>query len=288
MPIRSRSTIPWLFCILGAGCANLGEGLTRAALPPEAPAVEEILADLEANDAAITSFRAAGTFTLESPETDAVQKFRRGRILFRRPADLYVQGNHNVTNIPIFKLVCVGKEFVLEFPAAAKHNYYSLSGEEFDDVPFPVSPSDITREVFLPEDWGALGRREARVVDYDVKRGVAVVAIGKKGRPRRRIEVALMDGPEASSWVVVRNEGLGEDGEPISVTLSTDYRMTDGIRFPARVETRFPTESTRMVFAFRNVRLNVDLPDETFDVGARARELRLHASPAAEGGRDER
>lgn len=269
-----NTIIPWLLCALLFGCAHTGMELERAELPQHAPKIMDILTDLASNDLGIGSFRAAGTFTLESPETDAVQRFRRGKILFRRPADLYIQGNHNVTNMVVFKLVCSGKEFVLEFPASAKNNYYSLEGEEFEEVPFPVSPADVTREIFLSEAWGEFGRRGARVVDYDAVTGLAVVEVGKRGEARRLLEVVLMGAPEPR-WVVVRNVRLGPDGAELSITRLGDYRVVDGTRFPAWVEAYFPTESTRMTFEFRNVRLNVELADETFDVRARARELRL-------------
>ena len=109
------------------GCAGLGQRVELASLPDGAPTAAEILRDLAENDAPIANFRGAGTFVIESPEFDAVKKFR-GNIKFRRPADLYVQGNHKITNIPLFKLICVGPEFLMEFPGSQDQSFYQREG----------------------------------------------------------------------------------------------------------------------------------------------------------------
>lgn len=112
-----------------AGCSTLGEGALGLDLPADAPSVQSILDDLERNDGAIRSFRAAGTFTLVSPKFDAVKRFRSGRIMFQRPSSLFIQGNHRITNVPLFKLISVGKEFLIEVPTNYKENHYQLEGE---------------------------------------------------------------------------------------------------------------------------------------------------------------
>lgn len=256
-----------------AGCASLGEGVESASLPEGAPSAIEILQDLAANDQQIENFRGAGTFILESPEFDAIKKFR-GRIMFRRPADLYIQGNHRVTNVPLFKLTCVGEEFLMEFPGSRDQSFYQLAGENFEDVPFSVSPSDIAREMFLPEAWGELGRKDARVVGFDPERNVATLSIGPRAAPRRRIEVTRLN-PERPRWVVVRNLRLSEAGRVLADTRLDDYSAIDLAMFPTKIDAWFPSEATRMTFTMRNIRLNTDLSEEHFDIHARALELRL-------------
>ena len=168
------------------GCAGVAGRVKIAALQDGAPTAAAMLRDLAANEARITNFRGAGTFTLESPEFDAVKKFR-GSIKVQRPADLYVQGNHRITNIPLFKLICVGPEFLMEFPGSRDHSFYQLEGEKLDDVPFSVSPSDIVREMFLPEAWGEIGRREARVIGFDSEKNIAPPPIVPRSPARRWI-----------------------------------------------------------------------------------------------------
>ncbi len=247
-----------------------------ASLPAGAPTSREVLDDLGANDMAIRSFRAAGTFSLESPEFESVKKFRGGRILFRRPMDLYVQGNHRVTNMTLFKLISVGPEFLIEFPTSREQSYYQFEGEQFEDVPFSVSPSDIVREMFLPEPWQELGRRQARVVNYEAVEGRATLDIGPVKAPRRRIDVLRLDS-QLDAWVVVRNERLREDGTVLAVTTLEDYHELEGLYFPAIVDAWFPSEATRMRFEMRNIRMNLELPDDVFDVRGRAIELNLAA-----------
>lgn len=261
--------------LAGAGCANLGEPVTRTELPLGAPTAEAIVADLAANDAAIETFRAAGSFVLESPKLEATQRFRGGRILFRRPADLYVQGNHRVTNIPLFRLTAVGDEFLMEFPTSKEDSFYQLEGEEFADVPFSVAPAEIAREMFLAEDWSALEADEVRVIDYDPAAETATLAVGKGRRPRRLVTVARVN-PDAPAWVVIRNERY-EDNQLLAVTELGQYRVEEGIHFPAYVDAYFPTESTRMQFDLRTIHLNRPIDNAEFNVRQRAWELGLAA-----------
>lgn len=256
------------------GCASLGERVARTAFVGVAPDIGEILSDLSANDARIRNFRAAGTFTLESPEFKAVKKFRGGRIFFRRPSDLYVQGNHRITNITLFKLISVGKEFLIEFPHGEEQNYYELEGVEFEDVPFSVSPSDVAREMFLSESWGDLGRREVRIVGYDEIQNIVTIEVGPKSNPRRTVVAARVNLANPS-WVVVENRRYNDDGTVLALTRLGDYRVLDGALFPAEVDGYFPTEATRMKFEMRNIRINTELPEGTFDIRTRARELGL-------------
>ena len=262
---------------LVSGCMSVGEGVEFAPTAEAVPEIERILRDLAANDAHVKNFRGAGTFTLESPEFDAVKKFR-GSIKFRRPSDLYVQGNHRITNIPLFKLTCVGSEFLMEFPGSQDRSFYQFEGTRYVDVPFSVSPSDIAREMFLPEDWRRIKRREVRVLRVGVDGNVAILEIGPKNAPRREIEVARVN-PENPRWVVVKNTRLADTGDVIARTTLEGYSAIGAALFPTSIDAWFPTEQTRMTFTMRNIRLNTNLPNEDFDIRARARELNLAHAP---------
>lgn len=242
-------------------------------LPDGAPEVSDVLADLVRNDSRIENFRGGGTFVLESPEFDAIKKFR-GSIRFRRPSDLYVQGNHRLTNIPVFKMTCVGPEFLMEFPGSKDQSFYQLEGEVYDDVPFSVSPSDVAREMFLPESWDKLKRRETRIVAFDSDSGIATLAVGPRSRPRRFLEVERRN-PENPSWVVVRNIRMGDDGHILAETNLTGYSVLESTIFPTEIDAWFPTEATRMQFRMKNIQLNTELPEKYFDIRARASELNL-------------
>lgn len=274
-------TVIGALLILTAGCAGLGDRVKRVDLPPGAPRASVLLADLAENDERIQTFRGGGTFILESPEFDAVKKFR-GSIRFRRPADLYVQGNHRLTNIPIFKLTSVGSEFLMEFPGSRDDSFYQIEGEQFEDVPFSVSPSDIAREMFLPEHWNELRRRDVRFISFDDTEGAALLEIGPEDEPRRLVELVRVD-VDNPRWVVQRNWRLGEGGAVLAETRLEGYHEVDGALFPASVDAWFPTEATRMTFRMRNIRLNTELPEKYFDIHARARELNLAVREPRDG-----
>lgn len=262
------------------GCTHLGQRVERIALPPGTPEIESILADLSANDSAISSFKATGSFTLESPDLSGTKTFKNGLILFRRPADLSVLGRNHL-NIAVFRLTSVGSEFLIEFPASRDEPYYQFEGEQFANVPFSVSPSDIAREMFLPEQWTKIGKRDARIVAYDSTGQTAVIEIGAKRAPRRRIVVS---GPP---WVVVHSERLNEkDGTTLAVTAREDYTDISGIKFPTSIDADFPTEQTRMSFKMRKIFPNIELDKAEFDIRARARELGIYTTGSGAGKRN--
>lgn len=249
-------------CLLSLGCAHLGQPLARTELPADAPEVGEILANLAANDAALRTFRATGTFTLVSPERPGIDRFRHSKILFRRPADLHVLGRGPLL-ATVFRLTCVGREFLIEFPTD-KQWYYNLEGEQFGGVDFSVSPSDVAREMFLPEAWEQLKPRQVRMTAYKPDEETVTLEVLERGFPRRwvRRRLTLTGLP----WVVVRSERLDRRGGVIAVVTKDAYQVKDGILFPAKVDAKFPCEQTRMTFDMRNIRLNAELDDPTFNI----------------------
>lgn len=252
-----------LALLVSAGCARLGERVQFAPSAPGAPRPADILAALAENDHAIQSFRAAGSFKLESPDFEAVKVFKDGAIAFRRPADLSVRGR-NALGMEIFRLTSVGSEFLIDFPASRDKPYYRVEGEQFASVPFSVSPSDIAREMFLPENWDELKKREVRLLDYDPQTTTAILEIGPRNAPRRRVTVM---GPP---WVVVKNERI-EAGQVVAVTAKDDYRDAGGVRFPAFIDAWFPGEKTRLTFEMRKISPNAEIDNSLFDIKARAR-----------------
>ena len=255
-------------CLLVPACAHLGQRVEQTPLPPGAPQIDDVLNALAANDAAIRNFKATGTFTLSSPDLAAVERSRDGAIYFRRPADLCVIGRGPLRTV-VFRLTCVGSEFLIEFPATpTEEPYYRLEGERFSSVPFSVSPVDIAREMFLPETWSGLRKSEVRMTSYDPAAQTATIEIGPKRAPRRR---GVLSG--GKTWLVTRSERLNEKGEPIAVTTRGDYREIEGVYFAASLDANFPLEETRMTFEMRTIVPNTELKDELFDIKARAHEV---------------
>lgn len=236
--------------------------MERADLPPGAPSTADILRDLQANDAALLNFRAGGTITVESPKLDSIQRFPSGTVAYRRPGDLYVVGRTRL-NVIAFDLKCSGNEFLIRFPTVSdpeQRYYYRLGGEQFDSVPFSVSPDDIAREMFLPVAWNELRERDARVVAYDEAEGTAALQLPAGHGMTRRLEV------RGAPWVILESTLIDQGGEIVARTIRNDYAEKDGVRFPAYVDTSFPGEDTRLTFEMRNIRINTELPSSLFRI----------------------
>lgn len=264
-----RKALLVALCLL-AGCAHsgsrLGPAVDSAPLPPGTPAPAEILADLARNDAAIANFRATGKFILKSPQLEETLLLPQSAITFRRPADLSVTGRK--MGSPVGRLTCVGEEFLLEI--ATRHEYlHAENGARFESVSREVSPADIARETFLPEDWSALGADKVRMVSYvAAEQRAAFEVLAARGRKiHRRVEVT---GPP---WVVRRSELLGEDGQVVAVTTKDDYRDNDGVRFPAQIRSDFPGENAFMEYKMLSFTVNAEVDPALFDIGARLREI---------------
>ncbi len=252
-------------CMVVGGCVRLGEEYQPRDLPPGAPTPEMILQDLAANDAAIHTFRATGTFTLKSPELTATQLLRESAIHFRTPTDLLVIGRKYGKQV--FRLTCVGPQFIIEFPTERQY-YYRPEGERVEGVDDAVSPADIAREMFLPEVWSELDPRQARITAFDPERGAAAMEVlsgGLRRRPRRRL---LLEGVP---WIVRRSELLDRDGRIVAVTRKDAYHEQGGVRFPTQVESVFPGQDALMRFDMRELFLNTPIDDAQFDIASRTR-----------------
>jgi len=265
-------------CLVCFGCTHLGPRLEQTVPHPGAPTLAEVLADLAANDRQLNSFRATGAFTLVSPERPGADRFGQSTVTFRRPGDLNVVGRKLALPKPLFRLTCVGNEYLIEFPTE-KQYYHELEGAEFESVPFPVSPSDVVREMFFPEDWEKLTPRHVRMVRYDDGTRTAAIEVLEsilRKRVRRRVEVT------GTPWVVTKSELLDKQGDIVAVTQKSDYRDIEGLRFPAMVDAEFPGEKTRMSFNLRSVTLNPQINPGDFNIDALKQRLESLGHEAVE------
>lgn len=268
--MQKRALFVLLALFLG-GCAHsgrdrLGTAVPQEDLPPGTPSAEVILQELAANDAAIENFRASGKFILKSPQLEETLLLPQSAITFRRPADLCVTGRK--LGSPVGRLTCVGDEFLLE--VATKHEYlHGDRGARFDSVSREVSPADIAKETFLPEEWSALGAGRVRMTGYDAAAQRATFEVlAERGRKvHRRVEVS---GPP---WVVRRSELLDASGNATAITTKDDYRDNNGVRFPAEVRSEFPGEDAFMSFSMKSFTLNETVDPAMFDIPARLDEI---------------
>ena len=252
-----------MVCLEITSCKTTGKTAPRPAqLSRGAPDLSEIVSDLHANDEALRDFRAAATFTLTSPRIEAVQRFTSGAVAYRRPADLYVVGR-NKLNVTLFRLTSHGPEFIIEFPTEQNVDdryYCSFEGEDIANVPFPVAPADVAREMFMPIDWSESSEKDMRLVANDAAAGQATIEFDVKGNLVRRLVV------QGKPWSIVHNTLTDRSGTTLSDTVMSNYVEIAGARIPTNVDANFPEERTRIKFELRNVRINTGLPDSMFAI----------------------
>jgi hypothetical protein len=245
-----------------AGCGTLGNRLNQRDLPPGAPEVTAVLEDLAENDTLLNTLDARGRFIVESPDLREGKLSCAAHIWYRRPTDLNVIGTHQLTGLQVFKLTCLGSEFLLQLPTEKKC-YYFLNDMPVEDTQFSVSPSDVAKEMFLAESWAEIKPNQLTIEAYDDSTGVLTIAVGSRRSPRRRIELS---GPP---WRVIKNTRLEKDAI-VSETTMSEYYEKDGVRFPTEVDCWFPSRQSRMTFKVRDPKINPEFNNDPFVIDREA------------------
>ena len=158
-----------------------------------------------------------------------------------------------------------GEDYLVEFPQKPKDSeerYYDpLNGLGQANVPADVSPSDVAREMFLPEDWGSLKRRQRRIVSANPNKETLTITVGPEKAPHRRLVVGRV-GETVGSWAVLRSELLEEGGMPVAIVTREEYHRKEGVLFAEHVRAWFPKQRARLTFDMRNIRMNRDLDEQ--------------------------
>ncbi len=235
----------------------MGDPVEQSSRPAGTPVLADVLADLAANDAKIDSFRAGGSSIIKSSQLEGVQRFRTGSVMFRRPADLFVEGRLAIGAVAL-RMVSIGDQYLIEFPVLREY-YGRINGVDVEPVPFDVPPIEIAREMFFPVDWGTVRPRRCEFLRYDAEASCLTFRYRESRTLSREITV------EGPAWVVVQNDRI-ENGRVVASTVSSDHNSKDGIRFPTRVVATFPEYETTMEFRMRNIRYNADINEEYFTI----------------------
>ncbi len=235
----------------------MGDPVEQVNPPVGAPELADVLASLAQNDAKITSFRAGGSSIIKSSQLEAVQRFRTGSVMFRRPADLFVEGRLVIGAVAL-RMVSIGNQYLIEFPVLREY-YGRINGVDVEPVPFDVPPIEIAREMFFPINWGTVRARRCEFLRYDSE-NTRLTFLYRESRTISR-EVTV----EGPAWVVIRNDRI-EDGRVVASTENGDHNSKDGIRFPTRVVANFPEYETTMEFRMKNIRHNADIDEEYFTI----------------------
>lgn len=252
-----------LICFV-SGCVSLGTPVATLPLPPGAPSVETILSSLAENEAALRSFRAAGTIMVQIPEVEATQISRESSLLYQAPNRLNIIGRRYGTRG--IELTYVDDAFVLEFPTKREYCYRERE-ESFETL----SSAEIVREMFQPERWAELSERVVRMTSFDATAQTAALELWTGGRHPWRKRVIQVQG---APWVLLENTLFNQEGAVIAKTTKAAYHEQEGIRYPTEIESTFPGEGAWMRFLMRRVDINLEVEASVFDLQQRVKSLK--------------
>jgi outer membrane lipoprotein-sorting protein len=215
--------------------------------------VKRAIETLAAGQNDLHNFKARARFSIESPDLERRQSFR-GNLAVEMPDKVRLVSN-GAFGRKLFDLISVGKTFLLYYPSEQKV-FFEKEGVEVESLPFSVSPSDIVKELFLPEDWACMRFEDVKVVSPGGRR--MVIAVYSDGRLTRKLWV------QRPRWWLVRDELYAEDGTLRALTVFERYREIGGMWLPTHLEAHYPQRETRMVMQISNVEVNSQLDPAMF------------------------
>lgn len=247
--IKNKSILALLSVVsslIALSCARWGKPLEWELIGEEKIRVEEIIRDIEENDAKIRTLKGRGTFTLKTPQLDTIYQLHQSDIEFNYPDYLFAVGRKYTA--VVLKLTCYKDEFLIELPTEKRY-YYSKGGEYFEHSGARVTPLDIFREMLLTGKVENLKFKSVRLVSYDTANQIAELMLyfdRSRKHPYRKILV------QGKPWVILETERYSENGDMIAKTKRSDYRVSeDGVKFPSVIHCEFPREN-----AFMTIKLN--------------------------------
>jgi len=239
-------------CMLILGCSHLY--VRPMVIPPFREGdVERAVDTLAQRQNGLQNFKAKVKFSLESPDLERRQRFR-GNIAVQMPDKLRLVSS-GAFGRKLFDLISVEKSFLLHFPSERKV-FFEQEGVEVESLPFSVSPSDIARELFLPEDWGQIDLDNVELIAPGGRR--TTIAVNSQGRLKRKLWL------ERPRWLLVRDELYAEDGTLRAVTVLGRYRRIQEMWLPTYLEAHYPMRETRMVMNLGSVMVNTELHPRMF------------------------
>ena len=240
-------------------------------LPENLPALQEILHDLALNDSALRAFEGRGRAIVESPNLEAIQVLRQSDVYYHKPDALHVIGRRHGTTV--FRLTGNSHGFLIEFPTERKYVHEPADNtvraeitDSDQELYYSITPVDILHEMFHQEDWANLPMENLDLTAVAEVDGILTAYLDVYSQfgnyPRRRLLL------EATSGWVVRHSTLmnPENAAVIAETTLGNYRVIDGVRFPAEIDTVFPMHESRMQFSFTSINLNRTPDEQLFDL----------------------
>lgn len=252
-----------------AGCVHTRESAPEATLPPGAPEVGEILADLQSPDRHIENLASNGEIRMRLPGEAGIQRFPQGRVHFQQPAQFFAQGRKG----GVVRIYSEGGRFLLELPSE-KTFYHGAEGDHFEDIALDIAPSRIFRELFLIDLLDGIAPERVQIESHDEAARQTVLAVYGEGR-RRRVERRLIVAPSPEGWTIVESQLFDVNEQLIGRTVCEDYQRLGGILVPTRVTVTFPEHEAEMSFTMSapSVKINQAPPPAMDDIDAKRAEL---------------
>ncbi len=241
-----------LGCALLMGCSYIQRAPIAIPAYREGD-VERAVETLAARQTNLENFKARVTFTIDSPDLEKRQKLR-GNVAVEMPDRLRLVST-GALGRKVFDLISVGKSFLLHFPSEQKV-FFEKEGLAVESLPFSVSPSDIVRELFGPEDWSNVNLENVRVLSPGGRR--LVIALYSGGMLKRKLWI------ERPQWLLVRDELYAENGTLRAVTVLERYRRIQETWIPTRLEAHYPLHETYMVMNLARIEVNTELNPRLF------------------------
>jgi len=234
--------------------------------PVHTPQVREILEDLGRQAKEIESVRATRVrVVVKAPTLAATQILPQSSMQYRAPADLHVIGR-KLGGMRYVEITAAQGAFLLDLPVEREY-YYRAPGQTFEAGTVQVSPADIVRELFQPEDWAQVGEAWLLEQDADGESPSLILELPETARGPglfRTVRVGYL----AGRWVLLESHLIDELGVVLATTTWDEYTEREGVLFPLRMEARFPTEDAFMRFEISAFSLNEPLDSEPFDIEA--------------------
>ncbi len=252
-----------------AGCVHTRQTAPEATLPPGAPEVGEILADLQAPDRHIENLASNGEIRMRLPGEAGIQRVPQGRVHFQQPAQFFAQGRKG----GVVRIYSEGGRFLLELPSE-KTFYHGAEGDHFEDIALDIAPSRIFRELFLIDLLDGIAPERVHIESHDQSSGQSVMAVYGEGR-RRKVERRLVVASSPEGWTILESQLFDAEEQLIGRTVCEDYLRLGGILVPTRVTVTFPEHEVEMSFAMSppSVKMNQAAPPAMDDIDAKRAEL---------------
>ncbi len=257
-----------MLVLLHAGCVRGGTAIEPAPSatlqPVEDASAEAVLRGLAERQQALEQFEARGVFVFRS-EASAAAFAGRGFVRYEAPDKLAIDARHRASGTLALRLRADGGDAYMLYGAPGeRHEALWEEGLRTYGEDMAVSPADIVRELFFPEDW-LQASGEARVVSpYDAADGTITMQLERSEYVRE----IVVSGPP---WVLRESRLYTNDGAVqtlLAESVYAAYEDVSGILFPVELRGAFFGEPAASIECRlnRTPTVNEPLPEDSFTV----------------------